>query len=119
MGGILYDIALCFEELDFQVELGVNLLSENPPYHDSNILCCWIQIGEVVTIEVKVFMVELLQDMLFDKVAEQLHVKHEAGLWIGLSGQGDDHFVVVAMEVGIAAFPEHKRVFLVRPVASE
>ena len=61
-------------------------------------------------------MVEAVQHMLFNDIAQHFHIVHIAGFRIYLTSKPNDQVVVVAVIIVVVAFSVDTLVFFIRPV---
>src|SRR5882762_5615539 len=112
MGRIFNEISFCLIQLDFKIELSVDLLPQYPPDHYRDVFRCRVEGLEVGSVQVKIFMIKMVQYVFFNDVAKRLQVVDEAGLRRGFARYGYDQFIIVPMKIRIVTFSKYGVIFL-------
>ena len=112
---VFYKISLGLIQSNREAQLRIDVFTQPIPDDHRNIFGSGVELTEFLRIQIQVPMIKGIENLTFDKVAQQLHIIHVARFRVGVAGQPYDQLVVVAMIVGVVAFAEHALVFLLAP----
>ena len=93
----------------------VDMIAKDSIYHRSDILGSRIQFAKLLSVEIQILVVEAIENLIPDDVAEHFHI-HDVTCF-GIRNTTYTHYeiVIVAVKIRIAAFAENLAVAFVRP----